>query len=119
MAKKTVAAKKAPVKKPVLKKASPKSALSVVIDYPQVHEIVLPGHYTVRLTAAGAAQAQVRVDGGEWLECRDTHGHFWSDWAPQPGHARLEARARSGKGRWTAAEAREVNVKPNEAIFVG
>ena len=108
MAKKIVVAKKRVVKKP---------ALRVIIDYPQVHEIVRPGHYSIRLTAAG--QAQVRVDGGEWLECRDTHGHFWCDWAPLPGRSLLEARARTGKGRGTAAESREVIVKPNEAIFVG
>ena len=108
MAKKTVAVKKVVVKKP---------ALRVIIDYPQVQEIVRPGHYSIRLTAAG--QAQVRVDGGEWLDCRATHGHHWLDWAPQPGRARLEARARTGKGRWSAAVAREIIVKPNEAIFVG
>lgn len=119
MAKKTVAAKKSLVKKAVLKKPARKSGLQVVIDYPQTHEIVLPGHYSIRLTAVGAGQAQVRFDGGEWLDCRDTHGHFWHDWAPQAGRARIESRARIAKGRWSPTEARDVVVKPNEASFVG
>jgi hypothetical protein len=119
MAKKTVVAKKIAVKKAVVKKAAPKSTLQVVIDYPQVHEIILPGHYSIRLTALGAGQAQLRIDGGEWLDCRDTHGHFWHDWAPQAGRARIEARARAGKGRWSPVAERDVIVKPNEASFVG
>jgi len=113
MAKKIAAKKTNPaVKKPAAKKSA------VVIDYPQVHEIVVPGHYSIRLTAGGASQAQVRVDGGEWSDCRSAAGHFWHDWAPQPGAAVIEARARAGKGRWSAAD-REVVVKPNELSFVG
>jgi hypothetical protein len=110
MAKKIVVAKK---------KSAAKSSLTVVIDYPQVHEIVLPGHYSIRLTAPGAGQAQVRFNGEEWLDCRDTHGHFWHDWTAQAGRARLEARARTGKGRWSPVAERDVIVKPNEASFVG
>lgn len=110
--KKTPAVKKAPAKAPA------KSALQAVIDYPQPHEIVLPGHYSIRLTAHGATQAQIRVDGGEWTDCREAAGHFWHDWAPQPGSAHIEARARAGKGRWASAE-REVVVKPHELSFVG
>lgn len=114
MAKKIPAPKKKPAAKPAVKKA----AASVVIDYPQVHEIVLPGHYSIRVTAAGASQAQVRVNGDGWAECRSAAGHFWLDWAPEPGAAVIEARARAGKGRWAAAE-RDVVVKPNELSFVG
>lgn len=69
------------------------------------------GHYTIRLTAAGAAQAQVRLDSGEWRECRESVGHFWYDWAPRPGSARIEARVRAGKGRWAAAPARACSVE--------
>ena len=114
MAKKIAVAKKTAAKKTVPKKAAPKSALTVVIDYPQVHEIVLPGHYSIRLTAQGAGQVQVRFDEGEWLDCRDTHGHFWHDWTPQAGQTHLEARARVGKGRWSPVAELEVVVKPNE-----
>lgn len=111
MAKKIAGAKK----KPSAPKAASKEAPRI-IDYPKEHEIVLPGHYSIRLTAHGATEAQVRIDGGEWAACREAAGHFWHDWAPQPGAARIEARARKGKGRWTA-EAREAVVKPNELSF--
>lgn len=111
MAKKfsTVKTKAAPPKA-AAKKASKKSSLAVSIDYPAEGEAVRPGHYSIRLTAEGAAQAQVRIDAGDWLDCRDAVGHFWLDWSPRPGGTELEARARSGKGRWTAAPARAVAV---------
>ncbi|MEK7234928.1 MAG: hypothetical protein AAB268_14020 [Elusimicrobiota bacterium] len=113
MAKMTISSKK------TIPKKARASALRVVIDYPQVHEIVLPGHYSIRLTAAGAKQAQVRLDGAEWLDCHESLGHFWRDWAPQAGQTRIESRARIGKGRWSATQERTVIVKPNEASFVG
>jgi hypothetical protein len=91
------AAKPAPAKK---------LRLEASVDYPLAAEIVKPGHYSIRLTAAGAGQAQVRLDGGDWRECREAVGHFWFDWAPAAGPALIEARARAGKGRWTAAPKR-------------
>ena len=108
MAKKIVAVKTPPAPpKPAAKKAAAKkAALTVSIDYPLEGEAVRSGHYSVRLTAVGAASAQGRIDGKEWLDCREAVGHFWLDWAPRAGEVRLEARARSGKGRWTAAPAR-------------
>lgn len=114
MAKKTAAPRKT-ASKPAAKKA----ALKVVIDYPAVHEIVMPGHYAIRLSAPGADQAQVRFDGDEWSDCRDSYGHFWYDWAPQSGRVRIEARARTGKGRWCAVAALDAVVKPNEVSLVG
>ncbi|MCR4295144.1 MAG: hypothetical protein NUW21_06390 [Elusimicrobia bacterium] len=110
MAKKTAAPKKTAPKK--------KTALEVVIDYPAVHEIVMPGHYAIRLTAAGATQAQVRFDGDQWSDCREAAGHFWYDWAPQAGRVRLEARARIGKGRWSPTAELDAVVKPNEVSLV-
>ena len=98
------AAKRAP-KAPVRKKAA-KAALAVTIDYPQDGEAVRSGHYAIRLTASGASSAQIRLDGGEWVECREAVGHYWHDWAPKAGGASIAARARSGKGRWTSAAAR-------------
>lgn len=105
MAKKTSAVKESAAKKTVRK-----SGLSVVIDYPEAREIVRPGHYSIRLTVPGAGQAQVRFDGGEWNECRESLGHFWHDWAPQAGRVCVEARARAGSGRWSPLAEREVVV---------
>jgi hypothetical protein len=112
MAKKIVAVKTPPAPpKPSAKKAVAKKALlSVLIDHPLEGETVRPGHYSLRLTAAGASSVQARFDGGDWLDCREAVGHFWLDWSPRAGAARLEARARSGQGRWTVAPARVVVV---------
>lgn len=113
MVKKIAAPKKTAVKSP-----AKKAALKVVIDYPAAQEVVHPGHYAIRLTAAGATQAQVRFDGDEWSDCRDSFGHFWYDWAPQSGRVRLEARARAGKGRWTAVASLDAVIKAHEVCLV-
>jgi hypothetical protein len=98
---------KAPKASKTRKAAAPKKpALRPEIDYPREGESVAPGHYSIRITADGAAEAQARVNGGEWGACREAVGHFWFDWAPQPGAASIEVRARAGKGRWAASPAR-------------
>ncbi|MDE2143093.1 MAG: hypothetical protein KGJ84_11850 [Elusimicrobia bacterium] len=89
--------------------ASPKAvrpACKPIVDYPREGEIVRPGHYSIRLTAAGAGQVQARLNAGEWSDCREAVGHHWFDWTPVVGPVLIEARARIGKGRWTAAPAR-------------
>ena len=113
MVKKTAAPRKTAAKAP-----AKKAALKVVIDYPAAQEVVHPGHYAIRLTAAGATQAQVRFDGDEWSDCRDSFGHFWYDWAPQSGRVRLEARARAGKGRWSPVAVLDAVIKPHEVCLV-
>jgi hypothetical protein len=112
MAKKITAArtKLAPPKRTPRTPAVKKAPLTVAIDYPQEGEAVRPGHYSIRLTAVGASSVQVRFDGGDWQDCREAVGHYWLDWAPRAGEARLEARARSGKGRWAAAPGRAAAV---------
>ncbi len=114
----TTVAKKTPVvravktsavaAKPAAKKpaAPKKAALTVTIDYPLEGEAIHPGHYSIRITAAGAGQAQARIAGGDWLDCREAVGHFWLDWSPASGPVLLEARARAGKARWTSAASR-------------
>ena len=110
MAKKISAAKTAAPKRTVKTALAKKKPLSVSIDYPKDAERVRPGHYSIRLTASLASSAQVRVDGGDWLDCRQAVGHFWLDWSPAAGNALVEARARSGKGRWAAAPVRSIVV---------
>jgi hypothetical protein len=98
------AAPKAAVKTAVLKKAAPKKTpLTVSIDYPQDGEAVRSGHYSIRLTAAGASQAQGRFDGEEWLDFREAIGHFWLDWAPR--ERTLDRRARARRRRRGLARA--------------
>ena len=92
------------------KKIAPKTGLKVSIDHPQAGEIVRPGHYALRLSAARADRAQVRFDKGAWQDCRESLGHFWYDWAPQAGRACVQVRARAGLGRWSAAVERDVVV---------
>ena len=106
MAKKTVP----PKKRRAAAKAPAQPRLVVTVDYPQEGEQILPGHYSIRVTAAGAAQAQVRFGDGEWLDCRESVGHFWFDWNAVSGEFALGARARVDKGRWASSAARSVRV---------
>jgi hypothetical protein len=109
MKKKTVAKGKKRASLPP-KKPAPRK-LAAAIDFPQENEAVRPGHYSIRVTATGATQAQVRVGAREWTNCRESVGHFWRDWAPTPGAFDLAVRARRGKGRWCAVVVRGVNVE--------
>ncbi len=95
---------------------APKARLEVSIDFPQEGDVVRPGHYAARVCDAGAGQVQFRVGEGPWLDCRESVGYHWYDWAPESGPVRLSARARVGKGRWAAAPERAcVVVGPPES----
>lgn len=88
-------------------KVVPAGKLSVIVDYPREGDLVRPGHYAVRIDALGAAEVQVKLDGTDWLECREAVGFFWYDWSPQkPGPVVVAARARKPKGRWIASPGR-------------
>lgn len=53
----------------------------VFIDYPQEGETVQPGSYTIRIgTTPMAVSAEISIDGGPWLPCREAAGYFWYDW---------------------------------------
>ena len=91
-------------------RAAAKPALAAAIDYPRDGEAVFAGHYAVRVSAPGAAQAQVKADAGPWWDCREAVGYFWWDWSAEPGERELLARARRGKGRWVPSAARRVRV---------
>lgn len=88
-----------------------KSAPALTFDYPPEGEPVRRGHYSIRLTAAaGVREAQVRVGGGPWADCRQAVGHYWFDWAPVPGTERIETRSRRGKARWAVGPIRTCRV---------
>jgi hypothetical protein len=113
MAKKTTPSQtRSSSKKTVIKAAVKKApAVGVAVDYPFEGEAVKTGHYSIRLTAAGADVAQVRLDGGEWVECRESVGYFWHDWTPQSGPVSIEARAKKGKKAWAVSPVRVCKVE--------
>ena len=110
MKKKTAAPKKT-LSKPRKPKFPP---LAVLVDFPLEGEKVSPGHYAIRLSAHGADEVELSIDGREWLACREAIGHHWYDWEPEPAGRRLiEARARRGaKGRWVKSGPRSFEVVP-------
>jgi hypothetical protein len=84
---------------------------SVTVDYPIEDELVMPGHYAVRISALPEAEVEVSISGGEWQTARSSMGFFWFDWWPaETGDATVAARARVGKGRWKKAADRHCRV---------
>ncbi|MCK4659256.1 MAG: hypothetical protein KAV82_07005 [Phycisphaerae bacterium] len=54
----------------------------VTIDFPTENEVIESAVYTIRLGAgASTNNALVRIDGGEWSQCRFEDGYWWFDWA--------------------------------------
>ncbi len=90
---------------PVLKPAA--SGLEISIDYPKEEELVLLGHYAVRLAGTLDAQVELSINDGEWNGCRNALGFYWFDWTPSDsGETVLKARLRVGNGRWKMSTAR-------------
>jgi hypothetical protein len=81
-------------------------SLDIVIDYPKEEELVLSGHYAIRVSGSPDAQVELSINNGEWFGCRTSLGFYWFDWSPSDlGETVLKARVRSGNGRWkTSAE---------------
>lgn len=90
-----------------LAKKEPAAVADIQIDYPREEELVIPGHYAIRITAAPQAQVEISLNGGEWLGCRNAVGYYWFDWKPSvSGEYTLEARQKVGKGRTKKSETR-------------
>lgn len=84
--------KKAIKNPPIVKRA-------VSIDYPQEEELVRPGHYAVRITAAEAGAVDISLDGKGWHACYPSVGYFWFDWQPTgTGQHELLVRLRTPDG---------------------
>ncbi len=57
----------------------------VVIDYPQENETITSPAYTIRIGAnASTNNARVKIDTGDWSQCRWSAGYWWFDWSSYP-----------------------------------
>lgn len=83
------------------------SATDIRIDYPREEELVIPGHYAIRITALPDAQVEISINDGEWMGCRTALGYYWFDWEPsKAGETTIVARQKIGKGRAKKSELR-------------
>lgn len=122
------AAKKVAVKKSTLKKekasaqikeapvkAAPASeqASYVVIDHPINGEVVLAGHYAVRIGASWGGIVEFQINNEDWIPCRHNAGYWWFDWHNIPlGKHKLVARIVDGNGNVVKkSETRRIEVK--------
>ena len=87
--------------------------VSLAIDYPKERDVVLPGHYAVRVSGGAGSLPEVSINGGEWKACRFAEGFHWFDWFPaQKGTCKILARARSGTDAWVTSAERSCTVTP-------
>jgi len=95
-------------KKPSSSALTPGGAVEVTVDFPHEGELVLPGHYAVRVSAQPGYDVEISTDGKEWSLTRPSVGFHWFDWWPSAsGRTVLSARVKSGKGRWKKVSERE------------
>jgi hypothetical protein len=80
------------------------------IDYPQTNEIIMPGHYAIRISGAPQTNVDVSINGGEWKPCRPDVGFYWLDWWAEPGDVKLVARFQTPDKEWKKSKERKVVV---------
>ncbi|MCG3205593.1 MAG: hypothetical protein KCHDKBKB_02315 [Elusimicrobia bacterium] len=90
-------------------------ALSIAIDYPREEELIIPGHYAIRLSATPNSQVEISINSGEWQGCRTALGYYWFDWEPKTaGEITLVARQKTGPGRPQQSAVRFCRVVPKK-----
>lgn len=101
-------ARRASIDKKVAAPSSRADAADALIDFPQEGELVLQGHYAVRISAEPGMDVEISSDEKEWSPTRPSVGFHWFDWtAVAPGRTVLSLRVKVGKGRWKKVSERE------------
>lgn len=83
-----------------------KSEKSIVLqlDYPGEGEMIVAGHYAIRISAGAGSDVEISIENGDWMSCRYAVGHWWFDWYPSGQGVRLlKARARMDQGKWVTS----------------
>jgi hypothetical protein len=71
----------------------------VVIDHPVNGELLIPGHYAIRIGASWGGIVEFQINDGEWIPCRHNAGYWWFDWHNIPaGKHKLAARLVDNNG---------------------
>lgn len=109
--KKTIIKSSADLKNLVTKKvktATPKPDIqsNIVIDHPKTGDKIHPHHYAIRMSMFGGSNAQISIDGGDWMWCRNAGGHYWFDWHSIPqGKHKIVARMKLSTGKFKQSKA--------------
>ncbi len=86
---------------------APLSDSDIHIDFPREEELIIPGHYAIRISGVPEAQVEISINDGEWVGCRTAVGYYWFDWEPAvAGEVTLVVRQKVGKGRAKKSEQR-------------
>jgi len=89
-------------------------ASKVTVDYPQQNEKINSPRYTIRVgTQGGAKNAEVSINQGPWMACRQAVGFWWYDWSGyKEGEQEVTARAKTQDGKTLVSATREFFVVP-------
>jgi hypothetical protein len=85
----------------------------VVIDHPVNNEVLVPGHYAIRIGASWGGIVEFQINDADWIPCRHNAGYWWFDWHNIPaGKHKLAARLVDNNGTVLKKSAiRRVEVK--------
>ena len=111
---KIAAPKKAAVKTSSASEAASTEPITyVVIDHPINGELLVPGHYAIRIGASWGGIVEFQINDAEWIPCRHNAGYWWFDWHNIPaGKHKLAARLVDNNGNVLKKSAiRRVEVK--------
>ena len=86
---------------------------AVRIERPAEGEVLTGRSYTFQIgTATGVDAAEVSIDGGGWMPCRESIGLWWYDWSGfDKGAHELAARTRIGDGPTAHSAARRFSAE--------
>ncbi|MCX7641582.1 MAG: bifunctional transaldolase/phosoglucose isomerase [Elusimicrobiales bacterium] len=83
----------------------------VVIDYPKHQETITSSHYTIRIGASPTSKVEVSIDGGPWVNARESVGYWWFDWYNiNPGNHEIIARIQTGENTYLTSKRRRCKV---------
>ncbi len=88
-----------------------KNEAYVVIDYPKHQEVITSPYYTIRIGTSPTSSVEVSIDGGPWMNARESVGYWWYDWHNiTPGNHEIIARIKTSDGTYITSKRRRCKV---------
>ncbi|MCX7905237.1 MAG: bifunctional transaldolase/phosoglucose isomerase [Elusimicrobiales bacterium] len=79
----------------------------VVIDYPKHQEKITSSYYTIRIGTSPTSKVEVSIDGGPWMNARESVGYWWFDWNNiTPGNHEIIARIQIDENTYLTSKRR-------------
>ncbi|PKN00881.1 MAG: hypothetical protein CVU77_08040 [Elusimicrobia bacterium HGW-Elusimicrobia-1] len=71
----------------------------ISIDHPSHGDSISRSYYAIRISCSASGHAELSINGGPWMSCREAVGFRWFDWNPaESGEHVLAARLLDDSG---------------------